>query len=694
MITWSEQPTASDRDDDPYHAWAHERRNQQDNPTIVTAICPVMLEVNWNDDPDTFIANFKAIEALTNDPDVFISSAERALLQKKLAKLDVVGGSAEAFQKFYRRLTQIYLSESKLFPRSESMLQNTEEYSVLYIGRAIPNAVTGDVPRGYEAGAVDGQGTMLGIIDDSFAFLNDALTRPELHGGNPAQGSRFKRIFYQERERFIDGELFAGGLLEKTDIDEMLSRKTSQSEADVYKTAPETLMDGDFYPLDPTSEAHQPLAFPVSHGTHVTDTALRTYDAETGAPLTLFGVTVPTDVTQDTSGQSLGTYLINALRMIMVWADLEIDAIDSDSTSRPLVINFSYGYLGGSKDGSSEVNQLIAKMLAERNNAGLKTALVVPVGNSANDRSVAESTLAPEGHIDLDWIIDPGDRSDNFLELFAHGADLSIQLLQPGNPTPLNLSLDGQNQGEFLRGVNANGDLVAAAAEWASSAGSRWTRRGFVALGPTENPKDNDRTVPAGRWNLRITNTSATDPTTFLAMIQRDDAPGTYPARGRQSYLDHPDLMPPTLINQLDDVTDAGGPITKNMTASVFAFIDSKHVFAVGAGMGANGDKRTKPVKASPYASKGPHIQDGNSRYGPDVTMLADRSAYFRGIYGAGTYSGTEFAMSGGSVAVPQFAGYLAAHPELMDPNHAAWQTATETVRQPDNQFGPVLADG
>ena len=88
--------------------------------------------------------------------------------------------------------------------------------------------------------------------------------------------------------------------------------------------------------------------------------------------LSLFGVSLPTEVSHDTSGSSLGSYFIAALRQVMLWAD---DFVTDEAVFTPLVINFSYGFTAGPKDGSDPLNLVIQRMIDGRNAAGRTTAM-------------------------------------------------------------------------------------------------------------------------------------------------------------------------------------------------------------------------------------------------------------------------------------------------------------------------------
>lgn len=675
-MQWS-PPEALIRDDDPYHAWSFLQREDHAHRRL---LCPVLLEAKTGSDDKgaQLKASYEHIAGLIFDdqnPDrpFLISSWDRDALNARLA-LEAGGLGVH----FHRRLVLVYADERVLFPRTDSVIQDeTEHYNVLFIGRAIADNVGGKSEDAGEGGGAGRNATpILAIIDESFAFLNDAFVEMSERNGEPELVSRFQRLLFLDRERRINGDsnVYAGGELTKKKLDDLIAMKASLSEAKIYQMpVKDRNSSGIFFPLDLTSEAHQPLAYPISHGTHVTDTALRAYQAAepTSEELTLYGVTVPTDITQDTSGQSLGTYLLAAMHQIMLWAE-------ADVKGSQLVINFSFGFVCGPKDGSSKLNRVIARLLESRNKAELPTALVVPMGNSAKSRAVVRENLAPGKCLEVDWAIQPDDRSPNFIEIFSRGAPLRVELIAPSDDVEnlsMNLGEDpGQCQKSSLLKSGEDARPIAVCSEWKPEEGSSWDSRGFIALGATRDANGSDTTVPSGYWRLRITNLGETC-TLVEAMIQRDDAPGTYPANGRQSYFD-------SYYTDTRAEPCAEYGITHYNTRSVFSAIDSPYVYAVGAGMGEMGDRESLPVEASPYGSLGPENEKG-----PAATILADRSEYFHGIFRAGTYSGTEYAMSGSSVSAPQLAGYLAAHPNKIGLPVEDW-IETTTWKSKNAAFG------
>lgn len=687
MLAWIE--TSKVRDDDPYHCWAYHRRLKP-RPAPDKELCPVVVEVKETCGPDkqatvsTLLTQLKLFQDLVVSP-VDEPARDVSDVDGTRPKISVddwlhLGTSITELEKVvegdphrpvgpeldYARIFLVYTAERYLFPEASRQI-NWPPLHILYIGRAIRNLLAGDFVKRASTTGQKPPDACLVIVDDSLAFLNEEFVRDGR--------TLFREIWFQDRERFVAGKPLYNGARINGDYIDRLRSDPGKTEAEKYMEPVETHEDHSvFYPIDPTSEAPQPLAHAISHGTHVASTALRTFEANSfNRSLELFGVTLPTDVTQDTSGASIGSYILAALRQAMLWGDLHYTG--GAAADIPLIINFSYGFNAGPKDGTSPLNRVIARMIESRNLRDRETWMTVPMGNAYDERGVASMKLARGQQISLDWVIPDDDMTSSFLEVFARPvgtstADFTIAIDPPGEqgrnraPPPVFGSKSGTANIHLLQDGRDN-QPVAGWSLWSSEVGSAWTHRGFVAIAPTKAPPSHTA-ADAGRYRLTFTNMSPGE-IEIWAFVQRDDTPGTYPANGRQSWLDHAkawafgdgkDRQPPSGGY---DQLDPEGPITHERTANVLASIDSDYVLAIGAGMGdclPPDGSRPAPAGPSPYASLGPRLPH---RPGPDAVHLADRSYEARGIYAAGTYSGTEVRLSGSSVAAPQAAGRLAA---------------------------------
>ena len=691
-MVWKEQPLQ--RDDDPYHVWAYQRDQVTDHADDGYCLVVVLVKADGSK------ALLKSLEwmkeiATADDGEFLMSPSDLEHLDRVVARREALGTSSASDTQNpitdYERLYVVYVPETLLFPKKGTAMGGafSKHLDILYRGR--PFGAAGIERLNFAPDAQKtGDGSMcLAIIDDSFAFLNNAFTTAE--GTN----SLFDRIWFQKlltaEERSTSEPLSSGAQISATDINMRLRQLSSQAESKLYADPFVTASSGTFYVVDPTTEQHQPLSFEASHGTFVAATALRSFQQHAGSldRLSLFGVSLPTEVSQDTSGSSLGSYFVAALRQVMLWAD---DFVTDEAVFTPLVINFSYGFTAGPKDGSDPLNLVIQRMIDGRNAAGRTTAMVVPMGNSYQDRGMAEVTLKPgeavDPALDLSWVLPPDDRTSSFLEIIAVAetdkpVSFDLGLTAPHSTATQEVtSFDGHLVGKaklLYNGDEQPESLVASCSEWAPQETSTWARRAFVALAPTANvpgqPNPQKATATAGRWKLSLKNTSEVDITLQIS-VQRDDVPGSYPLSGRQSFLDAADSHDVTgEFDTKDELFPETATLTHKRTASVLASNRSDAVYAIGAGIGAFGDQEpATAVEPSWYTSAGPLR---GQVWGPYKTEVADRSWDFPGIYRASTFSDAPLAFSGSSIAAPRFAGWLAANNGVASPKPVAPEPTT-----------------
>ena len=693
MVNWTEHQKI--RSDDPYHCWAYDR--QSSLGTRKNGLCPLLIEIKDNNKTPSeyaeLLGEFRAHFMPEQDPLFWMSAYDQRHLDYSIERLSAE--SAETIPD-YARLYLVYATEDDLFPdqrRPESAPDNIE-FDVLFIGQAVAFDVEANNLRaGDSLNLGDGPKVSLAVIDDSFAFLNEEFINPDFQPGLEMNLSRFNEIWFQSRERIVDGQVQVGAFLDSADLTQHYGTAREDGEMAAYQKLHEVGGEAGgnqdiFQPTGFSDETHQPLAFSVSHGTHVTSTALRSFDAAQKpeeSELSLFGVAIPTEVTQDSSGSLIGSYLLAALRQCMLWNDGFFD-LEQEEEEIPLVINFSYGFTAGAKDGTDRLAKAVARLLQARNDLGRKTHLVVPMGNAFFDQGLAAFSLEPNGRIELGWEIAPDDYTPSFLEVFAkpstnaaeqREADpvFRLDVVPPSTAIPPHhFEFDTARNSHHLSQDDA---ILASWNWWDSDETSEWSTRGVLAVAPTASYEHPGAVAPSGRWRVAVTNTSDVEQT-FRLVVQRDDAPGTYPFFGRQSYLDHPlAIRTPTETHSETyanwDLLDEASPVTHFSTASVMASIESDYVIVVGARMGTVEDidhsgwtnQDVDLSLPSTYTAAGPRL---SGKLGPDFAALADRNPHFGGIFAAGTLSGTEVALSGTSVAAPQIAGQMAAL-LLLDPN-------------------------
>ncbi len=239
-----------------------------------------------------------------------------------------------------------------------------------------------------------------------------------------------------------------------------------------------------------------------SHGTHVMDIAAGngrgsgTKGVAPEADIVFVDVShadIPflgPDVVESSFGDS--TRLLEALRYIFEKAG-----------PRPCVINVSLGTNGGPHDGSTLVEDGIDRLVSQAENR----AVVIAASNSFDDGIHASGSVAEGGHVDLEWVVPPGDFSHNEFELWYPGSDrLAVELIAPNG-----LSLGLVEPGSTLP-LEIEGSVVV-----------------FVA-NRLDDPNNHDNMIgifleqglPAGSWIVRVHGLEVRDGS-FHAWIERDN---------------------------------------------------------------------------------------------------------------------------------------------------------------------------
>ena len=260
---------------------------------------------------------------------------------------------------------------------------------------------------------------VVGIIDDGLAFANARFRN--------AQGStQVEHIWLQDGVSDHSAARYGyGRSLSKANIDDELCRHSGfVDEDEVYARLCPTPYGGS-----------RSLAQSGSHGTHVMDIACgyepgcapRTEDMLGGDHRPIVCVQLPLSTSDDTSGASLDTFVVDGVSYILDKAD-EI-ARSRGCDRLPVVINFSYGTAAGPHDGTSNIERAIGDLIRARHGTSIPLEVVVPAGNSRLQRGHAvvkfEGRRGEEGSTKtLSWRVLPDDRTTSHLEISA-SADTS-----------------------------------------------------------------------------------------------------------------------------------------------------------------------------------------------------------------------------------------------------------------------------
>lgn len=525
-------------------------------------------------------------------------------------------------------------------------------YDIMNVGPPIPgltfNRIRGATdPTSFDRSLAALSGHVgIGIIDDGIAFAHERFR-------DSRGGSRIKAIWLQDVERpAADLGVAFGQRLNNAEINTYL--RTCKTEAEIYRRV--GLID--FGKTDRNA-----LGSRASHGTHILDLAGGFDPSSQRDPVKdrrpLFAVQLPSAVTGDTSGVTMGSYVLQAVRQIMLWADMV-------SPRLPLVINFSYGIEAGPKNGTHQIERALSQLIDRRNRRGAPTCLVLPSGNSYRERTTARMELKSEASHSIDWIMLPDDGTPNHLEVWLDGEQVGPQVpsvevtLTPPGGAPS--AIRGLGDGD-METLEVSGEPIAGIYySIIQNQGLADRARIHLSVNATASRWSGGRPAPAGRWRLTIANKSQS-PLTARLYIQRDDTPMGYRQRGRQSHFDHAEAF--------DRIPGEGSyrglsrrcPITSEDTLSAIA---------TGAGSIVVGAADASGL-ATDYTASGPALL----RNGPDCSAVADHGPAHWGVLAAGTYSGSVVAMRGTSVAAPQLVRRIADYLESQDSGPVLFAVAT-----------------
>ncbi|MFQ5623546.1 MAG: hypothetical protein ACE5FS_09130 [Paracoccaceae bacterium] len=479
------------------------------------------------------------------------------------------------------------------------------------------------------------------VIDDGIG-IGHARFRDAVHS------SRIAYAWFQDGVTPPGSPVLYGREFAKAEIDGLLSASddgVSVDEDRFYRTlAKAGLKDG--HP--------GVLARRATHGTHVLDLAA----GGNGAENPIIAVQLPRDVTEDTSGQQLTEFAEDALRYIVDRAD-RIAAL-LGAAELPLVINFSYGFIAGPHDGTHPLERVMEDILAARNAAGEKTAIVLPAGNSRESRCHARLTFAAAGAAkELEWRVQPDDRTPSHVEIhmpYSAGppatSRISARLTAPGGAavSPDLAEVDG-----LAWEWPATGP-VRARIGYRYQAGATGRGRFLASLAPTRDLLDAAGQAPPGTWRITLTNAALGPAEQVHAYVQRDDTPFGHERHGRQSRFEDA---------AYHLFTPQGGPVEQDAGTGYLRRAGLINGMGTGAATVVMAGYDRRSGRPALYSSGGPVQPAGGAgqpgRSGPDAMAVSDTSRAHRGVLGSATRSGRLVALAGTSVAAPQMARRIAA---------------------------------
>ncbi len=478
---------------------------------------------------------------------------------------------------------------------------------------------------------------VIGIIDDGIAFAHERF--------RIANGSRVKYFWMQDGVYAgPGGNVDYGRELSPAAIQNLFNRYTRNDTLDedgLYRAA--GLID--FH-----RAGHKAVNWRAAHGTHVMDLAAGYDPAEQRADRPIVCVQLPARTTANTSGADLVTYARDALLYI---CDRAVNI--GQGQWLPVVINFSYGLIGGPHDGTSDLELLMEWLVKERQQPPYrqKVRIVLPAGNSYLSRCHAEIGFPTPAAdvVELPWRVLPDDKTPSYVDIWMprrpSGATvqkrIEVSVVPPGGEESPPLGDTGQGMVQWRPFGPPLCTLQYNVFPWPTERG-----RFRITLRPTANFDRPLPIAPAGTWIVKIRNAGLPRGEKIHAWVQRDDSLYGYPRRGRQSFFDHPDYKRIDHAGRETDSDGAGGcPVKREGLLNAIA---------TGTSVVVVGGFRRKESTAALYSGGGP----AHSRQGPDALTVAEDSVVHGGVLAAGSRSGSVVAMGGTSVATPQITRWIA----------------------------------
>lgn len=388
----------------------------------------------------------------------------------------------------------------------------------------------------------------------------------------------------------------------------------------------------------------------INHGTHVLDIAcgprlVTSRIAGLSAPpdfapanddasqCDVIAVQLDWRTVTDTSGGSMTVHILDGLMYIL----------SRCASTTKVVVNLSWGTLAGPHDGSSVLEAAMAQLIALKHG---RLRIVLPASNAYQSRLHANRTLPPGGDVTLNWRAPPGDKTQNFLEIWlpANRRDVTVQLTPPGRSALPALAW-GKSKMWTDGGV---APLCALIYPQAVAIGEHGTCA-LVATAPTFSFDTRDRTAPCGVWQVTIAN-GGTKKVTFDAYIERDDEIIGVRTGALQSRFEDVDYD--TSGNPRSFVDDSANttPIRRS---------GSFNSIATGAGIDSVGGTRVSDLTWALYSPRSPNpdlprINRPGVRIVPAKSAPSDENAVLLGLCAAGSRSGSVVRTVGTSDAAPQ----------------------------------------
>lgn len=352
--------------------------------------------------------------------------------------------------------------------------------------------------------------------------------------------------------------------------------------------------------------------------------------------LRLMFVQLPDQTVSDTSGGSIGFYVLDAVRYILRRTQ-EINGLDVDDWC--CTINISVGSLGGPHDGSTIVERALDEAIraykAPRGQ-GQRVRIVMAAGNAAQRRVHGVRQVDPNASADFDVMVPPDNALESFIELWPMLGDradadaLQVHVRAPGGE-----ELRSAKVGTVQVLKNSQGQVVATLVFARAAAQGEYGPMVLLGVRPTRR-SDQGEGAPYGTWTITVASSLATG-ITVHGWVERNDTVIRRRSRQRTVFLDSVPTGTP------------GGWLSDESTLSSLAH--GQKTDCVGA-------YEIHRRRVTDYSSRGPALRDTLPR--PSLHGASDVSASLAGVAVPGFFSGQRTRLSGTSAAAPRVARWIA----------------------------------
>ncbi len=351
--------------------------------------------------------------------------------------------------------------------------------------------------------------------------------------------------------------------------------------------------------------------------------------------LDIIFVQLPNETVKDTSGGSVGFYVLDGARYI---ARRTREFNGSGKNDWSTTINVSLGSIGGPHDGSTIVERALDELIT-RHKPG-QVRIVIAAGNTAGRKlhAVREVSRSTPGHFYV--MAQPGNLCESFVELWPQSA--------PGAPPEegehLRVTVKAPD-GSILRHAKLgevhtlchHGVVIASLVRPRAVAQAEKGAMILLAIRPTASQGiDATHLAPYGVWEILVEST-VKKPTQIHAWVERNDT--TVGLRGPQRTTFVSDVAP-----------DIPGYVRDDSTLSSLA--NGRLTDCVGA-------YEVNRMEVAEYSANGP-VLGAPSADRPGLYGAAEASRSLPGINGPGFFSGSYARLSGTSSGAPRIARWHA----------------------------------